>query len=458
MEFTARLRELTRIMRDLSNDMDPVRSINTYSRQLRALYHTEAFMSVSTRNAPAGHYRVVRLHHQDEVKLAGYADENYAGGDAPVATGGWLGGIISSGEPYITRSLHLEKDPALGNSLLPYRMAMVFPVYFMGEARNWVAYLHTDGDAFSDYEIEMKFLQANMMGGMTNAKVMLTELQASQASLHEALAELRAAQSRLVVQEKMAALGRLTAGIAHEIKNPLNFVNNFAEVSLELADELSGLCDLMDGAGGLKTDINEILGDLRGNLERIENHGKRAASIVESMLAHSRGKQGTFELTDLNGLVSEYTDLAFHGMRAQCTTYTCRIEKELDAALPKVLVDAQSLSRAVLNVVNNALFAVGEKCKQRIPGYQPTVRVSTEHQNGHVAIRVWDNGIGIPQAFLEKIYEPFFTMKTAQSGTGLGLSLTHDIIVQQHGGTLDATSTEGDHTEFVLTLPVQKAE
>lgn len=453
MDASSRLDALTELMRDLSSDMDPVRSINTYSRRLRAMYHTEGFMSISLRGAPEGHYRIVRLHHQDDVKRTGFEDIDYAGRDAPVHAGGWVGEVIARGRTFVTRDLQVDDDPVLGDRLRPYRMAMAFPVYFMGDAKNWVAFLHTQSDAFSDYEVEMKLLQANLMGGMTNAKIMLQELRASQESLHETVAELTAAQNRLVVQEKMAALGRLTAGIAHEIKNPLNFVNNFAEVSLELVDELDGLTDLMDGAGPLQEEVDQITNDLRDNVQRIVTHGKRAATIVESMLSHSRGKPGAFEPTDINALVNEYTDLGFHGMRAQCDGFACRIEKQFDDGLPTISVDAQSLSRAVLNVVNNALFAVGEKCKQRLPGYQPTVRITTESRSSCVVIRIWDNGIGIPKAFLGRIYEPFFTTKTAQAGTGLGLSLTHDIVVQQHGGTLEAESKEGEYTEFVMTVP-----
>jgi signal transduction histidine kinase len=450
-----RLHMLTSLLRELSSDMDPVQSINLYWRRLRALYHAEGFMSISTREAPPGHYRVVRLHHQDEVKKAGLGDLEFAGDDAPVHSGGLIGSVITRGEVLVTRELNLPEDPVLGQALAPYRMAMFFPVFFMGEAKNWVAFFHIDTAAFTQYEIEMKLLQANMMGGMTSAKAMLKELQASQESLNAALTELKAVQNRLVVQEKMAALGRLTGGIAHEIKNPLNFVTNFAELSFELVDEIAGLCHLMDGAGSLQDEAGAVLADLRGNLERIQSHGKRAAAIVESMLAHSRGRPGKFQRTDLNALVAEYSDFAFHGMRAQHAAFACHIEKHLDPGLPEVAVDAQSMARAVLNIVNNALFAAAEKCKQRLPGYQPLVRVSTKHVDGHVVISVWDNGIGIPAAFLDQIYEPFFTMKTAQSGTGLGLSLAHDIIVQQHNDTINATSTEGEYTQFVVTLPVR---
>lgn len=454
MDFSDRLDALTDLMRELSSDMDPVRSINTYSRGLRAIYHAEGFMSISRRDVPEGHYRVMRLHHQVDLKRSGYDDIAYAGQDAPVHSGGWIGGVLAQERTHVTRELHIHDDPVLGNALEPYRMAMVFPVYFMGDAWNWVAFFHTDPHAFTEYEIEMKLLQANLMGGMTNAKIMLQDLQASQESLHETVAELKAAQNRLIVQEKMAALGQLTAGIAHEIKNPLNFVNNFGELSLELVDELDGLVDLMDGAGSLQEEIDQLTNDLRGNLQRVVSHGKRAATIVESMLAHSRGRPGAFGATDINALVEEYTELAFHGVRALCAEFLCRIEKDFDDSLPTIRADAQSLSRALLNVVNNALFAVGEKCKQRIPGYQPVVRVTTESRGGEAIIRVRDNGIGIPQAFLDKIYEPFFTMKTAQSGTGLGLSLTHDIVVQQHGGTIDVASEEGLYTEFSIALPV----
>ncbi len=274
--------------------------------------------------------------------------------------------------------------------------------------------------------------------------------------LDEAYNELKTTQAQLIHSEKMASLGQLTAGIAHEIKNPLNFVNNFAQLSAELADELHGeieankdrkLADVAD-------DLEEILADLKMNAARINEHGQRANGIIRSMLEHARTQPGERRATDINALLEQYLGLAYHGMRAGQPAFTVELEHDYDEAVGKVEVVPQEISRVLVNLLNNAFDAVHESAVRINGPYLPTVRVSTRQLTGQVEIRVSDNGPGIPPEIREKIFEPFFTTKpTGQGNTGLGLSLSYDIVTQGHGGTLTVESKEGEGATFVITLP-----
>ena len=269
--------------------------------------------------------------------------------------------------------------------------------------------------------------------------------------LRGALTELRATQAQLVQSEKMASLGELTAGIAHEIQNPLNFVNNFAEVSVELVAELEEERIRPVRDPGLE---DELLADLKQNLVKISQHGGRAASIVRGMLEHSRTSSGERTPTDLNQLADEYLRLAYHGLRAKDKTFNATLEPDFDPDLPLVPVLAQDLGRVLLNLLSNAFYAVRQRQQRGAAGYSPTVRVSTRRVGDEVEIRVRDNGGGIPESVKQKIFQPFFTTKPTGEGTGLGLSLSYDIVTQGHGGTLTVDSHEGQGTEFLIRLPV----
>ena len=262
-------------------------------------------------------------------------------------------------------------------------------------------------------------------------------------------------QNQLVLSEKMASLGQLTAGIAHEIKNPLNFITNFSTLSYDLTKDLrKELAHERDRVDPQRAkEIEEILTDLEQNVTKINDHGKRADSIVRGMLLHSRGKAGERQDTDLNALLAEYTNLAYHGMRAQDQSFNVKIETDLDPAVGKISVVPQDLSRAFLNIVNNACYAANDKRKTSKNGFSPVVKVSAKSLPGCVEIRIRDNGNGIPQSIREKIFNPFFTTKPAGVGTGLGLSLSYDIITQEHKGKLQVDSKEGEFTEFVITIP-----
>jgi len=259
---------------------------------------------------------------------------------------------------------------------------------------------------------------------------------------------LQSAQAQLIQSEKMASLGELTAGIAHEIQNPLNFVNNFSDVSTELVDEMNVEID----KGNLK-DVKEIANDLKQNLEKINHHGKRAGDIVKGMLQHSRTSRGVKELTDINKLADEYLRLAYHGLRAKDKSFNATLKTDFDETIDKVSIIPQDIGRVILNLITNAFYVVNEKSKQSITGYEPTVSVTTKKNNDKVEINVKDNGNGIPPKVLDKIFQPFFTTKPTGQGTGLGLSLSYDI-VKAHGGELKVETKEGEGSEFIIVLPV----
>jgi signal transduction histidine kinase len=267
--------------------------------------------------------------------------------------------------------------------------------------------------------------------------------------LERTLSELRSTQAQLIQSEKLASLGELTAGIAHEIQNPLNFVNNFAEVSAELLGEMQEELDKGDTA-----EAKVIAADLVQNLQKINHHGQRASSIVKGMLEHSRASTGQKEPTDLNQMADEYLRLAYHGLRAKESGFNCQLEANLDPNLPKVAVIPQDIGRVLLNLINNALHAVQEKAKMAIEGYEPKVSVSSALVDGQVELQVQDNGMGIPEGIREKIFQPFFTTKPTGQGTGLGLSLAYDIVVKGHGGMLEVDTKEGRRTIFSVKLPL----
>jgi two-component system NtrC family sensor kinase len=274
-----------------------------------------------------------------------------------------------------------------------------------------------------------------------------------------ALAELQQAQNRLVETQKLAALGQLTAGIAHEIKNPLNFVNNFAELSGELVGELHQALT-REGAAlpeETRAEIEDLAQTLSTNLEKIVEHGKRADSIVKNMLMHSRAEGGEQRRVNLNALVEEALNLAYHGARAEYPDFNVTLHRDLDPDIGELDLYPQELTRVLLNLFANGFYALRERRRSAAgdTGYAPTLAVTTRTRADRVEIRVRDNGTGIPEAVRAKIFNPFFTTKPAGEGTGLGLSLSHDIIVKQHGGSLDVDTEPGRYTEFIITLPHQ---
>jgi two-component system, NtrC family, sensor kinase len=278
-------------------------------------------------------------------------------------------------------------------------------------------------------------------------------IRAARDAAERALRELQTAQASLVHAQKMAALGQLTAGIAHEIKNPLNFVNNFAALSSELTDELSDVLKPVALPGEVREGVEELTGTLKDNLERVVQHGKRADSIVKNMLLHSREGSGEHRPADINGLVDESLNLAYHGARAEKQGFNITVQRDLDPAAGMADVYPQEITRVLLNLISNGFYAATKRATGIADGSEPTLKALTRNLGERVEIRIRDNGMGIPPDLQEKIFNPFFTTKPAGEGTGLGLSLSHDIVVKQHGGTIDVVSEPDSFTEFIITLP-----
>jgi two-component system NtrC family sensor kinase len=279
------------------------------------------------------------------------------------------------------------------------------------------------------------------------------ELTRQKNELEKTVTLLQTTQQQLIQSEKLASLGELTAGIAHEIQNPLNFVNNFSDVSIELIDEME-----QELAAGHTEDVVAIANDIKQNLEKIRHHGQRADGIVKSMLQHSRASTGQKEPVSINALADEYFRLAYHGLRAKDKTFNAELVMNFAENLPTINVIPQDIGRVLLNLFTNAFYATQQKTKIAGPDYKPAVEIKTSlikvsPGKQSIEIRVKDNGIGMPEHIKDKVLQPFFTTKPTGEGTGLGLSLSYDIVVKGHGGNIDLTSQEGEGSEFIITLP-----
>jgi two-component system, NtrC family, sensor kinase len=286
-----------------------------------------------------------------------------------------------------------------------------------------------------------------------NARL-LENVEARTRELAKSLKDLRAAQDRLVQTEKLASLGQLTAGIAHEIKNPLNFVNNFSGVSAELIDELQDTLKGISLDNKARAEITELTDTLRGNLEKVVQHGQRADAIVKNMLLHSREGSGEHRPVDINTLVEESLNLAYHGARAEKQGFNITLARSLDPAAGRADLFPQEVTRALLNLISNGFYAATKRKAESNGGdYVPTLTAATKNLGDSVEIRIRDNGTGIPPEVREKIFNPFFTTKPAGEGTGLGLSISHDIIVKQHGGSIEVDTKPGEFTEVRIVLP-----
>jgi signal transduction histidine kinase len=365
------------------------------------------------------------------------------------------GRVFIDGKPIHVPDVQLDSEYSFGNAPVigDYRAVLAVPLMRDGAVEGVLLLGRPVPGPFNQRQVDLVQTFADQAVIAIENVRLFEQVQERTKELSLSLEDLRTAQDRLVQTEKLASLGQLTAGIAHEIKNPLNFVNNFSALSAELVDELNDMLKPAALDDKVREEIDELTQMLKSNLEKVVQHGKRADSIVKNMLLHSREGSGEHRPADINAIVEESLNLAYHGARAEKSGFNITLQRDLDPEAGMIDLYPQEITRVFLNLISNGFYAAAKRKEAGEDGFEPTLSASTKNFGNKVEIRIRDNGTGIPQEVKEKMFNPFFTTKPAGEGTGLGLSMSHDIVVKQHGGKIDVDTMPGQFTEFVITLP-----
>jgi two-component system NtrC family sensor kinase len=396
----------------------------------------------------------------DKLHYAGHFGEFgriLPGQTTPLNRDSVIGRSICDKQPvHVVDLQSMDHDFPLGREYalaLGHRTTLAVPLIREDRALGTILVRRTEVRPFEGKHIALLKTFADQASIAIDNARLLDELRQRTHELSKSLDDLRAAQDRLIQTEKLASLGQLTAGIAHEIKNPLNFVNNFASLSAELTNELNDVLKQVEVGDKIRAEVDELTTLLKDNLEKVVQHGKRADSIVKNMLLHSREGSGEHRSTDVNALVEESLNLAYHGARAEKPGFNVTLKRDLDPDAGAVELYPQEITRALLNLISNGFYAVTKRKSEEADAFEPVLITATKNLGNTVEIRIRDNGTGIPSDVKEKIFNPFFTTKPSGEGTGLGLSMSHDIVVKQHGGSIDVETASGQFTEFKIVLP-----